>query len=371
VRVRTLAAAVAAAALLGIVAQASAAVDAPNFEQGPAIVEDGLLWRGTSGVSLSGAAGTQLLVPGAEASTVLLEDGWTAAAERTTLELGRTGGPLEPVRALRRCRAGIPESWLEALAGGHLYTIVRASCLGRRPAQANYVVSVRLGVDALEVVGRVPSGAVSLAAAGSRLALTYEGPEKPLGRIWVAVRSKSHAKLLYTVSGPAQEEPRRRTERTELDAAGDVLVTSTFFEPPGPGVAHGWWGNATTRTGRSLGETGRNVASLADGRIAYTTVQAGVEQIDLLDLESGTTRTLVTFPGSAQVEGVAVGKARLAWAQESFGFTPPSTGGNRCVSRVSVGPTELLETALSAPRLPLVVDGVAVAPAVGPPCIEA
>lgn len=65
-----------------------------------------LLWWGTSGVSLSGAAGTQLIVPDAESSTVLLlEDGWTVAAERTTLELGRTGGGSRP-RALRRCRVG-------------------------------------------------------------------------------------------------------------------------------------------------------------------------------------------------------------------------------------------------------------------------
>jgi hypothetical protein len=149
-----------------------------------------------------------------------------------------------------------------------------------------------------------------------------------------------------------------------------VLVTSTFFLPPGPGVASGWWGNATTLSGRSLGRTGSNVASLGDGRIAYTTEQGGVEQIDLLDLASEETRTIATFPGSARVEGIGLGKTQLAWAQLSFGFTPPSTGRFPCVSRVSVGPTELLETSLSASDLPIVVDGTTVAPAGAPVCPE-
>jgi hypothetical protein len=207
-RALALAAAAAAALSLGLVAQTSAAVDAPRFTDGLTVVEGGLLWWGENGVSLSGAAGTHLLVPDAEASAVLLEDGWTAAAERTTLELGKTGGPLEPVRAFRNCRAGSPETWLEGLAGGHLYTIVSAACLGRGPAQANYLVRVRLGDRGnLEVVGRVPIGAVSLAAAGRRLALTYESPSTPSGPgpVSVEVRSTSHARLLYTVTSPVHE----------------------------------------------------------------------------------------------------------------------------------------------------------------------
>ncbi len=370
-RARALALALSLALSQGLVAQASAAVDAPSFGHGLAVVEGGLLWWGASGVSLSGPAGTQLIVPDAESSAVLLEDGWTAAAERTGIELGRTGGPLVPVPTLRRCSAGTPEGWLEALAGGHLYTIVRASCLGRRhPAQADYLVRVPLSGGALESVGPVPSATVSLAAAGQRLALSYEASETPAARISVEVRSTRRAKLLYTVSSPAHEEPRDRYERTQIDAAGDVLVTSTFLLPPGPATASGWWGNATMRTGRSLGPTGSNVASLAEGRIAYTTAQGGVEQIDVLDLASGETHTVATFPGSARVEGVGLGKTQLAWAQQSFGFTPPTPGGYRCVTQVSVGPTELLEASLSASDLPIVVDGVAVAPAGAPQCPE-
>jgi hypothetical protein len=232
------------------------------------------------------------------------------------------------------------------------------------------MVRVPLGGGALEVLARVPTGAISLVATGARLGLTYEDPEKSAGRVSVEVRNTSHAKLLYTVDAPADEQRWDRFERTEIDAAGDVLVTSRFFVPPGPAIAHGWWGNATTPTGRSLGETAHNVASLAEGRIAYVSEQAGVEQINVLDLASDTTRTLVTFPGSARVEGVGIGKTRLAWAQQSFGYTPPTTGGFPCVSQVSVSPTELLESALSTTGLPIVVDGVAVAPAGAPPCPE-
>jgi hypothetical protein len=373
VRARALTVAASMALLIGITGQASAAVDAPGIYEGPTVVSEGLLWAGNGGVSLSGAGGTRLLLADAESSTVQVEDGWTLAVEPAGLEIGRVGGSLEPIRRLIGCEPlgeDGAKGWRVAMGDDSLYAIVTAHCARRKPQDAQYVVRMRLGTEKVHVIGRVPAGAISLAAAGSRLALTYEEGEKPTGRISVEVRGTSDAKLLYTVKSPADQQPRDRDAHTEIDGGGDVLVTSTSFLPPGPAIAHGWWGNATTPNGRSLGETGHNVASLADGRIAYTTEQAGVEQIDVLDLASGTTRTLVTFPGSAEVEGVGLGSTQLAWAQQSFGFTPPTTSGFSCVSRVSAGPTELLETSLSAPGLPIVVDGATVAPAGAPPCPE-
>ncbi|MGD0456006.1 MAG: hypothetical protein ABSB69_20665, partial [Solirubrobacteraceae bacterium] len=224
-RARALLFAVLSALSTGLVSQANAAVDAPGFTSGPTVVSGGLLWWGAKGVSLSGASGTHLIVPGTEWSTVLVEGGWTAGAEQTRLEVGRTGGRLAAVRALRRCRAGSPEDWLEALAHGGLYTIVRASCLGRRPAQAQFLVRVRLSTGVLQAIARVPSGAVALAAAGKRLALTYEASGQPRGRVRVEVVDSSSAKLLYTVTAPSGEQGGRRYSDTQIDAAGDVLVT--------------------------------------------------------------------------------------------------------------------------------------------------
>jgi len=255
------------------------------------------------------------------------------------------------------------------MARGELYTIVRAGCLGRRPEHAPFLVRVQLSTGALHAIARVPSGAISLAAAGQRLALTYAIGNDPEGRVRVEVLDSGNAKLLYTVAAPRHDKRRESYDETQIDAAGDVLVTSTYVLPPSSS-AFGWWGNASTSTGRLLGANTSVVASLADGRIAYATGTGGVEHIDVLNLATGKTQTVVTFPGSARVRGIGMGKTRLAWAQQSYGYTSPTTGGHVCVSRMPVGPTELLETPLVASGGPIVVDGASVAPAGARLCPE-
>jgi hypothetical protein len=351
------------------IAQTQAAVNAPGFDSGPEIVGDGLLWWGENGVSLSGAAGTRLLVPlGPDAwtTTVQVNDGWTAVAERTRLEVGRIGGRLQPVRVLRACRAGVPESWHAALSEGSLYTIVRAGCLGRHPQQAQFLVRVRLATGALHVIARVSSGAVSLVAAGRRLALTYEVSSVQRNRVQVEILDSSSARALYRVSAPPSDEARERDAHTQLDGSGDVLV-SGFTGPVTCGCSFAWWGGPTTPIGRALPLTGD--ASLSQGRIAYATGQGGVEHIDLLNLKTRKTRTMVAFPGSARIEGVGLGDGRLAWAQRSYGYTT-ATKAHSCVESKPVGYTELLETPLSAPANPIVVHGIAVPPAAGPICVR-
>jgi hypothetical protein len=355
---------------MGTAAQARTTGDAPGFSSGPRFVSGGLLWSGLKGVSLSTAAGTRLLVPGAELSAVLVEDGWTVRVEPTRLEVGRTGGRLAPVRALRRCRAGTPEDWLDALAGGNLYTIVRASCISQRAGNAQFLVRVRLGSGALHAIARVPSGALALVAAGRRLALTYKSSGGPAGRVRVEILDASSARLLYSVTAPPSTNLNRYGE-TQMDSAGDVLVSGfQLIPPPGPAVAFAWWGNARTRVGRALGPTASVAAALSDGHIAYATNRGGVEHIDLLSLATRKTRTMVTFPGSARVEGVGLDNTRLAWAQQSYGYT---TQGSGCASLDAVGSAELAETSLSSSGPPVVVKGVPVPPAPTGPgriCIE-
>jgi hypothetical protein len=358
-----------AALSTGPAASARAAVNAPGFDSGPEIVAGGLLWWGENGVSLSGAAGTRLLVPlGPDAwtTTVQVNAGWTVVAERKRLELGRIGARLAPVRALRHCRAGVPESWHVALSEGALYTIVRAGCLGRRSRQAQFLVRIRLATGALHVIARVRSGAVSLVAAGGRLALTYEVANVQRNRVEVEILDASNARALYRVSAPASDHAPERDVHTQLDAAGEVLVQGSTG-PVSCDCSFAWWGGPATPIGRALAVNSE--ASLSQGRIAYATSQGGVEHIDLLNLKTQKTRTMVAFPGSARIEGVGLGDGRLAWAQRSYGYTT-ATKAHACVESTPVGYTELLEMPLSAPFNPIVVHGIAVPPAAGPICVR-
>ncbi len=220
----------------GDVTQAQAAVTAPGFSGGPEIVSGGLLWTGTSSgpenVFLSTATGTRLLVPDADLSEVHVDDGWVLVAARSGVRVGRIGQGLGTVQGLRRCppirgyqEEGAP---LVALASGRLYAVVRARCLERRPGDAQFLVRVPLGTGNLQVLGRVRSGAISLTAAGSLIALTHEvGPrathETGVSRVRVEVIDSRNARLLYRLASPPGEYGRYR--ETQLDANGDVLVT--------------------------------------------------------------------------------------------------------------------------------------------------
>ncbi|HEV2924376.1 MAG TPA: hypothetical protein VGW98_10105 [Solirubrobacteraceae bacterium] len=344
---------------------AEAAMPAPGLSSGPKIVSGGLLWAGPNGVSLSSSTRTRLLVAEADLSEVLMEGAWTVLARPSGPKVGRAGVRFSPVRGLRRCRpmqgkeAG---AWTVAVAGGDLYAIAQARCLARRPAEAQFLVRVRLGTGTAEAIGRVRSGAISLAAAGGRLALTYKSGVR--GPVRVDVVSSSNAKLLYSVTEPLREQGGGygRLE-TQIDSKGDVLVT----DPPFRREAFGWWGNAAVRVGRLLHQTGFIGASLSAGRIAYVSGRGGVEHIDVLNLTTRKTRTEVTFPGSARVLGVGLGKTRVAWAQQSIGYVT-RTDFHSCVETVSVGSPELAQTPLSASGPPIVVKGVPVTPATGPRC---
>jgi len=364
----------------GAVARAHAGVDAPGLNYGPTVVRGGLLWSGPAGVSLSSAGGTRLLVAGAQLPEVLLQGGWIVVVKGSGQpRAGRRGGRLAAVQSLRHC---VPAEemgerrWRVAVADGNLYTIVQASCLGRPPRQGQFLVRARLGTGTVHAIGRVPNGAVSLSAAGRRLALTYEAHGPRGNRVRVDVRDSTTARLLYSVSSPNEEGAPYPYRGMQIDAQGDVLVTDHFiFLGPGDvSFTRGWWGSAKTRLGYELDQQGSAIASLSEGRIAYASDRGGVEHIDVLNLTTRKTRTPVTFPGSVRVEGVGLRSDRLAWAQQSYGYqtitgTPiGTTVQSRCVAYGPVGPTELAETTISAHRLPLVVKGISVPPAVGPTC---
>jgi hypothetical protein len=347
------------------------AVQAPAFIAGPEVTSGGLLWAGNSSghenVFLSTATGTRLLVPDADLSEVRVDSDWVVADEASGLTVGRIGQRLTVVQGLRRClpiQAHTESDRLEAVADGNLYAVVSASCFGRRPGDTELLVSLRLGTGKLHVIGRVPGGVISLAAAGSRLAMTYETgagrtSETIAGsHVRVEVVDSRNARLLYRLASPPGERGQYR--ETQLDAKGNVLVTSVgHVLPPGPGVDFGWWGNPGTQVGRPLESENRGFgASLAEGRIAYATSRDGATSIDMLNLATGGASTIVTFSGAVKLEGFGLGGTVVAWAQQSYayGTLPAGPPLMSCVGKAPVGFTELTETPLTAAGLPIIVN---------------
>jgi hypothetical protein len=361
----------------GGIAQAQVAVQAPGYSGGPNVVSGGLLWAaissGKESVFLSTATGTDLLVPDAELSAVRVEAGWVAAAEASGPKVGRVGRPLRAVQGLRRCppiKEDAGESRLGAVADGYLYAVVRASCLGRRPGYARFLMRVRLGAGNLHVIGRVPRGAISLAAAGSRVALTFYAGAG--GGERVEVLDSRNARPLYRVGPPPEERSCGYfAGDTQLDSEGDVLVTGTCGEAPGL-VKFGWWGGPETPVGRPLttfSESTGVAASLSEGRIAYAALGQGEgESIDVLTLATGNTRTVVTFSGSARVDGIGLGETVLAWAQDSYEYALVNVGEYFCVGTKPVGSTELTETPLSVSAQPIIVSANPGPRLAGPAC---
>ena len=335
----------------------------------------GLLWEGQEGVYLSDAASTRLLAPHAGLAAVAVKDGWVVVAQPSGPEVGRIGGALAPVAGLRRCppiRAtgffleGEP---VEAIEDGDLYAVVRAACLGRRPHGSQLVVRVRLGTRRLQVVGKVPTGAVSLAAAGSRLALTYKAGGD--SRLRVDVVASRDARPLYSLITPPGEAQANYGETT-IDARGDVLVAGEPNPIRGPLLVlakQAWWGDSRTRVAHTLRT--QFGASLSEGHIAYVPISEGEgEHIDVLNLATGITRTVVTFSGSARLEGFGLGEKALAWSQQNYAYrlSGPANSPHACVGLFAVGYTELTEVSLSASGPPVAVSASPGTPPAGQGC---
>ncbi len=350
----------------------------PDFEAGPRVVEGGLLWSGTRGFSLTTAGRSRLIVPFDELaasslsmSSVLVEDGWTVVAA-SSLRAGRTGAPLAFIDGLLHCAPGPRAGWLAATAEGDLYTIVHAACVGRSPGGAQLLVRIRLGTGSVQAIGPVPREATALAAAGHLVALAYAPPG---GSVRVDVVRASDARPLYSLSEPARGRaaqpllPPSRAEEPQIDAAGDVVVSGGYDQPlPGGRPIEGssaWWGDAHSHGAHSLGEIGS--VALSDGLIAYED-SAGTG-IRVRDLATGTTRTVVAFPGSARPGGVGLRGKRLAWAQQNWAFSTSRLGA--CWEHSADGPFELAEGTLSPAAGPIVVEGPVVPTPAGPECVAA
>ena len=154
---------------------------------------------------------------------------------------------------------------------------------------------------------------------------------------------------------PVRKRSRFPYSRTQVDAEGDVLVTSAtrgyaLDSTAVDSTAFGWWGNARMRVGRALLEPAGG--TLSARRIAYVASRGGVQHIDVLDLATDATRTEVELRGSVRVIGVDLRVRRLAWAQQSYGYMARGS----CVESGPLGDPELAESRLSASGPPIVVN---------------
>jgi hypothetical protein len=297
------------------------------------------------------------------------------------------GGRLAAVKTLGRCvpmpstTAVSTKRRLMALDGSDLYAVVRSRCLQGQAGPE--LVRVGLTKRVLQVLAPVKAGAVNLAASGPRLALTYINGSQ---QTRVDVRAARGGRSLFTVISPVDERT-AESPVTQIDSAGDVLVTATI--PVGPTLsALGWWANARSRVGRPLEgvasielpqgypePTTSSVsypvsvaAALSDGRLAYTAYVSGTadeEAIEVIDLAANTTRTVVSFPGSAGVLGVDLSGTELAWAEQSLGYDTGmgcAIGDGRALT-----PVQLTHASITSPE-PIIEPGLPVPPSTEPLC---
>ena len=363
---------------------------AAGFTAGPRVLQGGLLWSGASGVSVTPPVGVSSVVaPGVSLSAVVGDQNWIGVSGRSGVRVARLGRRLRAIALPRRClplesSAGTqPRVPLFALTGGDLYAVIAARCVDRSRVDGPVLVRVQLPAGTVRVLARVPAGAATLAAAGSRLALTFVAGSPPHAA-HVDVLNAANGRSLFTVSFPVSfpaVEPTPDQVSTQLDSHGDVLLTGSFFLPP-VASAEGWWGNRRNRVGHALEGlvVGANpepfvrddvspavAAALSDGLLAYATYSRDIETIAVRNLSTGTTRTVARFPGSAGVLGIGLHGTHLAWAQQSLGYTTP-TSSDPCVTRTrALAPVQLVSAGIDG-SAPISEPGERVPPRTGALC---
>jgi hypothetical protein len=380
----------AAALLMCGVAQAQVVSDATGFTAGPRVVAGGLLWSSPSGVFMSSSSGAATeIAPGVQLSAISGDQDWFAVSTRSGVRAARFGGRPVSVRLWHRCR---PAQWsagsqppmpLVAVTGRDLYTIINAHCLDESRRTGQLLVGVQLRAGTAHVLARIPADAATVTATGSRVALTYL-TGYPARAAHVDVLNATTGRQLFTVRFPTLE-PSSPQISTQLDSLGDVLLTDTVPLPPGT-VASGWWGNQHNRVAHPVDglvvganpqppPTGGDyvapavAVSLSNGLLAYATYPHGSppETIAVRDLATNTTRTVASFPGSASVLGIGLQGTRLAWAQQSLGYTTP-TAAEPCVTQAqALGPVQLVTTNVNISK-PISEPGEPVPPRTGPLC---
>jgi hypothetical protein len=396
-----------AVSILGLPVLASAtiratgsSVDAPGLIEGPFIADAGLVWASSRGVMLTNSAGRSTVLARPDApnwdnlvDVAWLDRGWWAFARPSGVLAGRIGGPLSELRLLRRCNPGSShvrpgvEVAQYAMSGDHLYAALPNSCLARRKSRFGEVLDINLHSRRWHVLAPIPGTLESIAASGKYLALAYQ-PSSPHSiaarRLLIRVVDDANGALVNQIEPPPKASGFEDSASSiQIDDRGDVLVTAGCCGASPQRLAHvaqpferraWWWAPARSRTGEktSLGSD----AVLSDGRVVFLSTEAGTPggtTIELRNLLTGTTRTVVVFSGSAGADGLALSGNELAWAQQSTVVSVDDGPGFEDCKNVPLSPPELarLDLGKIAAR-PVVVPGVPIPSqyAHEPPCIR-
>jgi hypothetical protein len=385
----------------------TSAVDAPKFVAGPRITKAGLIWLSTRGPMLTGSARVSRRLSGGRVLPVSSPDSkWEAQESRKGVLVGEIGArssniaplhgcpPLRATDTLQQTFAAKPSSLL-AISGARLFAIVDPLCLRRHSYGHAAILVEDLETRVWKLLAGIPAGALSLAAAGKRLAITYvSNPATSAtaeGETKVVVYDSRTGRRLFRVTA-ALAARQATPASTAVDDLGDVLVTETIRRPPpSTRASSGWWASPgrpvahelptllTTEpaisSANSADETvPSGAAALSHGRIAYATAGESGESLEVLDLHTGRTRTVVRLQGETGLLGLDLAGDELAWAQQDtvlVGGIGESVGGGSgrfsTCQTVPLGDALLMSIRLrSLPAPGITIDKPR--PTVTPPC---
>jgi hypothetical protein len=365
--------------------------DAPKFVAGPRITGAGLIWLSSTGQMLTGSTGVnRRLSSGPPLPLSSPDSKWEAQESRRGVGVGEIGVGLSRIAPLRRCpplRATgsgqriLTETrpMLLAVSGERLFAIVDPTCLHRHGYGHAAILVEDLGARVWKLLASVPTGALSLAAAGERLAIAHVSKASAStaeeGELTVGVYNSRTGRRIFRVAS-ALTARQLTPPRTAVDDLGDVLVMETTHRPiPAPRGSSGWWASpgrpVAHRLLHELSPSG--AAAISHGRIAYATGGGySGETIKLLNLRTGRARTAVHLQGEAGLLGLDLSPDDLAWAWQNT--VPVGTrqlvGGGVLItcSIVPVGDAKLMSIRIRSLPVPGITIGKPLPAVDQPPC---
>jgi hypothetical protein len=381
-------------------------VTTPAFIAGPRITQAGSIWLSTRGQTLTTSTGVSRALSSEPVFPVSSPDSrWEAQVSRGHVLTGLLGRRLTRDALLGHCpplrSASDPTGSSDempatplAISGSRLFAVVDPRCLHRRGYGHAALLVENLKTHSWNLLTSVPAGAVGLAAADRRVAVTLAptATSSETSPVIVAVYDTRTGRRLFRLSAPIPQQ-RAISLTTAVDGLGDVLVTVTSHAPaPGFRTSSGWWATPRSPVAHVLPPLltteqalpGSNfehqppptgVAALSHARIAYATT-GGYEEgqrIDVLDIRHLQTRTAVQFQGDTGVLGVDFADEGLAWVQQSAipeggaSTTPDGVRTFSCSIR-PLGPAQLEIAELDALPSSGLVVGNPLPAADQPPC---
>jgi hypothetical protein len=356
-------------------------IAAPGLTAGPVVTDAGLVWQSSTAIELTDAAGNSTRLASVVGTPAMgaFDDawfglGWWVLVRPWGVFSGPIGGTLRKLSLLQRCHAN-----LYALSGEQLFAALAGGCSAGHTSRGA-LVEIDLRTHRWRVLAPLPGESASLAASGSFVALAYwrqggEASRASRARLFVRVFDAQTGALVNQIAQPASVPSFALIGNVQVDPSGDVLVTT---EPPAEPVGGGpgppsledwWWAKPKATVAHLLFDDLRGAhAELSDRRVAFFSGQS----ITVMDLHSGSTRPIATFPGTATPSYFAISGNELAWAQQSSVLTCTAAGSLITSTRVLLTPTQLVGIDLrSIGSAPLVIDGAPIPPqyANEPPCV--